>query len=780
MADPLFPNARRAAAVTCALLALPARALAQDADAAVPAAQPDAAVPPATTPEQPAPAPPPAAPPATPPPGAWVTPRVDVVGQAPRATDRIPGSATVVRREDLTQLAPQHAGDVLRTIPSLNVTGEDPMGLRLNIGIRGLDPNRSRKVLVLEDGMPVSLNPYGSPELYYTPPIERMERVEVVRGSGQILWGPQTIGGVINYITRDPPRRPTVGADLRYGSYGYLLAQAFAGATHGPVGWRLDVIHRRFDGPRNLDLALMDVAGRLRLQLSPRSILGVKLDFYEESSAATYVGPTTAQYLADPTFNPAVHDRFVVSRYAVALTHQHLFSDELLLRTSFYAYQTDRAWRRQEFDRSDMSMAGADYERVCDPSGRCGARGASGVTPTGDGSSLFFRRSAAIRNRNFEVAGVEPRLTWNWTSSSRNVSGELIALARFHYESAREQILATTFPTAQSGDPRDEELRHGYALAAAVQHRFTFWDRLSVTPGLRFEGFWSDRRILRVPREVPGVGQVGSDVDVFGTSTSLAVIPGLGVSVNVAEPVTLFTGVHRGYAPPRTKDAVSPAGVNLQLDPELSWNFELGARARFGRWLTAEVAGFHMEFENQIIPPSESGGAVSAGGFNTGHSRHSGLEASVTFDLAPVLNAPSFALPLTVNYTWLPLAAFVGGLFDGNRLPYAPEHLFYAQLRFQHRVGVSAQVGVNYVAAQYADKENTVAPSLDGLVGELPGYLTLDARVGYTLRPAGVTFYVSGRNLTDQIYIANRAPQGIQPAGFRQVFVGVEWNWPRP
>jgi Fe(3+) dicitrate transport protein len=712
---------------------------------------------------------------------------VDVVGVAPRALDRVPGSANVVRREDLTQLAPQNGGDVLRTVPGINVVSEDGMGLRLNIGVRGLDPNRSRKILVLEDGMPVSLNPYGSPELYYTPPIERMERVEIVRGSGQILWGPQTIGGVVNYITREPPRRPTVTADLRYGSYGYLLAQASAGATHGSIGWRVDVIHRRFDGPRNLDLALTDVATQLRLQLSPRSILRLKLDFYDESSAATYVGVTTPQLANAPTFNGAEHDRFQVYRYAVAATHQHLFSDALLLRTNLYAYQTNRAWRRQEFDRTDT---GATYERVCDPFGRCGAPGSSGVTPTSDGGSLFFRNSAAIRNRSFEVFGVEPRLTWNWTSR-RPIAGELTALVRFHYESAHEQILGTTFPTAQSGDPHDDELRNGYALAAAVQHRFAFWDRLFVTPGVRVESFWSDRRITRVPTMANP--RVGMDTDTFGRSFSWTLIPGLGVSVNVARPLTLFAGVHRGYAPPRTKDAVSASGQNLQLDAELSWNTELGARLRAGRWLNVEVAGFHMEFLNQIIPPSESGGAVSRTcpigtlmcppDYNTGESRHVGLEASVTFDLEPLLGRPTqtFSLPLTVNYTWLPVAAFVGqGLFSGHRLPYAPEHLLYAQLRFVHRIGLSAQVGVNFVSSQFTDKENTPASSVDGLIGEMPSYVTLDARVGYTLRPTGLTFYVSGRNLTDQVYISNRAPQGIQPAGFRQVFVGLEWTWPRP
>lgn len=748
------PSPARAstALASWALLLLPASTSAQERDPAAPAPAPARA------------------------PAVWVAPRVDVVGDAPRARDQFTGTATVLRREDLVQLAPQSAADVLRTVPSLNVVGEDPMGLRLNISIRGLDPNRSRKVLVLEDGMPVSLNPYGSPELYYTPAIERMERVEVVRGSGQILWGPQTIGGVINYITRDPPRRPTVGADLRYGAYGYALAQAYAGATQGPVGWRLDVIHRRFEGPRRLDLALTEVAGRMRLQLSPRAIVQLKLNYYDEASAATYLGLTAPQFALDPAFNPAANDRFQIRRYAFALTHQWIAAPTVLLRTNVYAYQTNRAWRRQEYDRSDL---GADYERVCDPQGRCGARGAGGLAPTDDGGSLFLRRTAATRDRSYDVFGVEPRLTWSWARGA--VAGELTALARFHYESADDTRFISSFPTARAGTPIAEEVRNGYALAAAVQHRFVFGDRFHVTPGVRFEGFWSERRVLR-DTVTGAMGQaVTRDVDVSGRASSAALIPGLGLSYRAAAPLTLFTGVHRGYAPPRTRDAVSPAGANLQLDPELSWNAELGARLRYGRWLNAEAAGFLLEFQNQIVPPSESGGAVSAGGYNTGHSRHAGMEASVTWDLTSLLRlrAPTFALPLTVNYTWLPVANFVGGLFDANRLPYAPEHLLFAQLRFVHRAGLSAQVSVSYVSRQFADKENTVAQSPNGLVGELPGYLTVDTRVGYTVRATGVTVYVAGRNLTDQVYVANRAPQGIQPAGFRQVFAGLEWSWPR-
>lgn len=715
-------------------------------------------------------------PPPTAPAPALVAPRVDVIGRAPRALDRIPGTASVVRREDLRQLSVQSSSDALRTVPGVHIVPEDGIGMRMNLGVRGLDPNRSRKILILEDGMPVTLNPYGSPEAYYSPPIERMERVEVVKGSGSILWGPQTIGGVLNFITRDPPRQTTVNADLRYGSFNYLLAQAGIGSTHGPVGWRIDVLHRRFDGPRRLDLAVTDVTGKLRLQLTPRSVLGVKINFYDESSRATYLGVTVPQYALDPRLSLAPNDRFLVRRYALGLTHQHLFTDKLLLQTTLYAYETNRVWRRQEFERRDT---GADYERICDPTGRCGAPGDPGILPTQDGGSLFFRHTTALRDRAFQVAGLEPRLTWSW-SAPRVLTGELTALVRFHYERARTQIIIGSFPTAEAGDPRDDEVRNGYAMAAAIQNRFSLWNRLHITPGMRLETFWSNRQIQRVPTVLPTGATIGTDTLIYGNAFSYALIPGLGISADVLDSLTLYTGVHRGYAPPRTQDAVSPSGQNLELSPELSWNFELGARLRLSRFLTADVAGFHMEFENQIIPPSEAGGAASGNDYNTGHSRHTGLEASLVFDPAAIASQNSFTLPLTVNYTYLPLASFVGGIFDANRLPYAPEHLLYVQLRFMHRIGLSAQVGLTYVSGQFADKENTPAQSLDGLLGELPGYTVLDARVAYTLQRAGLTFYVSGKNLTDQIYIANRAPAGIQPAGFRQIFGGIEWTWPPP
>lgn len=700
---------------------------------------------------------------------------LQMVVRAARPIDKIPGTVALITQADIKRQAAQSSADVLRTVPGLHVVSEEGIGLRLNIGIRGLDPNRSRKVLVLEDGVPITLNPYGVPEQYYTPPIERMDRIEVLKGSGQILYGPQTIGGVINFLSRDPPSTLAAQADVRYGSFGYLLAQAGVGATHGPIGWRVDVSHRRMEGPRKLDLVLTDATAKLRLQLSPTSVLRIKLSIYDESSRATYLGPTTPQFAVNPYLNVAEYDQFLVRRYAASASHQQWLTDSVQIQTVLYGYHTERAWRRQEYDRKDY---GLPYERVCDPEGRCAVPGSTDIAPTFDGSSVFFRQSSVIRNRAYEVAGIEPRLIWNWAAPSV-LRGELTALVRLHYERAREQILGTEHPADQSGEIRDDEQRHGYAVSAALQNRFSLWDRLFITPGVRIENYFSNRRVLREQVTHADGKVAGASVDTFGSAFSFALIPGLGISARLAAPLTLYAGIHRGYAPPRSKDSVSPTGQDLQLDPELSWNTELGARLQVGRWLSVEVAGFWLEFENQIIPPSEAGGAVSGGSFNSGKSRHIGVESSGMFDVAGPLGWASVSIPISIGYTFLPAAMFIDGIYDGLRLPYAPAHQLSAQYRFSHRIGIDAQVQLSYVGRQFADKENTAFPSSDGLVGEIPSYLVIDGRVAYTVRRIGLTAYVAGKNLGNQIYIASRAPSGVQPAGYRQVFFGLEWNWQR-
>lgn len=127
-----------------------------------------------------------------------VTVSANLIAGTSEEIARIPGSVDVLDAQTLREARLFTFDEALRRVPGLHVRSEEGFGLRPNIGIRGLNPTRSSRVLLLEDGLPLAYAPYGDNASYYHPPIDRFDGVEVVKGGGQILYGPMTVGGVIN------------------------------------------------------------------------------------------------------------------------------------------------------------------------------------------------------------------------------------------------------------------------------------------------------------------------------------------------------------------------------------------------------------------------------------------------------------------------------------------------------------------------------------------------------------------------------------------------------
>src|SRR6187549_4184416 len=132
---------------------------------------------------------------------------VTVRGNKADALKRASGSGTTIGEREIKNAQPESTGELLRRVPGLQLRTEDPMGLRLNLGVRGLSPTRSRLILMEEDGVPVVVSPYGEPELYYTPMVERVQRLDVLKGSDVLSYGPQTVGAVVQLHTFQPTVR---------------------------------------------------------------------------------------------------------------------------------------------------------------------------------------------------------------------------------------------------------------------------------------------------------------------------------------------------------------------------------------------------------------------------------------------------------------------------------------------------------------------------------------------------------------------------------------------
>jgi Fe(3+) dicitrate transport protein len=680
-------------------------------------------------------------------------PQVDVIGTAPDALERIPGSAAVVSRRELRERVPLSGSEVLRSVPGVHVQEEEGIGLRANIGIRGLDPDRSRTVLVLEDGAPISLAPYGEPEMYYTPPIDRMDRVEVVKGSGSILFGPQTIGGVINYVTPAPPMRPTASLDVRGGSGSLLHVEGRYGGTWGNVGTLVGMLRKQADDLAGLFYTITDVTGKVVFSMGETSEVGVKLSVYDEESNSTYVGLTEEMFRADARRHPSPDDRLWVRRYGASATHDLLLGSNALLRTTVYGHTVSRDWMRHDY--------------VADP----------------QRTSIAFRGTTGSRNRSFDVLGVEPRLQLNHRLAG--VRGEFDAGVRVHLERAEDAHVLGASPGARTGVVRDLELRDGRAIAAYLQNRFELDGRFYLTPGVRLESFAFDRNILR--QRVDGVP---TDVDISSSDWLTEVIPGVGLSWVASDRLTVFAGAHRGFAPPRIKDAfvVRPGTgdqaelVSLQLDAERSLNAEVGLRAALGPTASFETTAFRLDFTNQIISPSLSAGSVAQAALvNQGETLHTGIESAISFDPGAVADLP-FRLALDLRHTYV-RATFSADRFmptsagdtvnvRGNRLPYAPEHLVGGGVTLDFPVGLLLRTDVVYTGDQFSDNFETTLSRPDGQVGTIPAHTVWNAAVALRL-PRGAELFGTVKNVLDSTYIASRRPEGIKPGLPRTLSIGL-------
>lgn len=384
------------------------------------------------------------------------------------------------------------------------------------------------------------------------------------------------------------------------------------------------------------------------------------------------------------------------------------------------------------------------------------------------------------RNRQFQVIGIEPQLK----VSNRFMDGNntLIIGSRLLYEKADEQFLIGRKADARGGDLRDVEERSGTAFSSYIQNTLSLNDKWSLNAGIRLENFDYSRRILRGRFRINNVNNVVADTNLLSKSNTFSLIPGAGISYKASNQLTIFAGVHKGFAPPRTKDAITSDGIALDLAAEKSINYEFGARFGFADYVTAEFTGFIMNFDNQIIPVSQSSGNANATGLaNGGQTQHKGVEAAIQLELGSLLKSKhQYSIGINATYTESHYSAdrFVnsGGTnknINKNKLPYAPSFLLNANAGVEFTNGFGIRLFGNYVSTQFTDELNTVVPSPNGLTGLIDSRFVLDASLFYQVSNK-VNFTLSGKNILNERYIVSRRPTGIRVALDRFITAGVE------
>ena len=165
----------------------------------------------------------------------------------------VPGAVTVLSAKTLRRHGDVDVSRALRSVPGVYIQEEDGFGLRPNIGLRGSGSERSSRISVLEDGVPIAPAPYTAPSAYYFPSAGRMNGIEVLKGASQIAHGPNTVGGAINLISTPIPADLSGRVDGRIGSFGTGRLHVHVGDGSGRIGWMVEALQAGSRGFKALD-----------------------------------------------------------------------------------------------------------------------------------------------------------------------------------------------------------------------------------------------------------------------------------------------------------------------------------------------------------------------------------------------------------------------------------------------------------------------------------------------------------------------------------------------
>ena len=691
-------------------------------------------------------------------------------GIAPADLRQYTGAAT---RADVANIDEQRAKDnhqVLARIPGVTTVNDDGMSRHIGIGIRGAPPRRARKVLVLEDGQPINFSPFLDPSTHYTPPTDRVESVEVVKGA-VTPYGPLTNHGVVNFRNLDPfgANETVISGALGYTEHSQRslnnsrhvhtrrnlgnvgVVASYSGAESGGA-WDNEVLrYNDFYGAlgfkgTNQDLTLSGGFFRQRDRYDEDNWGELSdAEFFQngwrKKNPRTFGGGEFDHgFEADSGHNFSSYNANV---YRLQAAHNYYLDSDTTISTRAYMIDHHRARFFPDFSTRDADMPD-DF-------------------------------TMGGRDRRYQNYGVETRAEL----ARRSLFGlrqDIQVGVRYEHNkfsnADREGDTGEILDWNNKGELGENSRSRANAFAAFFQTTVHLSPVLTVTPGLRYEGYDIDFR-----------GVDGGDVTT-GKSNHDLVLPAISAAWRVARETTAFAGYHRGVTPHVLRDATEQDEA-FPLKEEVGDNFQVGIRSTAIRGLSFETAYFHSRLSDYQIKEAftDDDGDNIYGSMD--RVEINGIEIGGRLESRPFTGGPwNFFGEATYTYARSRIERGFD-FFDeddvvledvsGNRLPEVPEHFAYLTLGVSHARGWDASVSYQYLGDFFVDTFNTQVGEDSGL-GLVDDVWLLSARVNYTIPNTNLTLFASGTNLTDELYIADRA-DGAKPGQARTLWGGFKYKF---
>ncbi|VVE90003.1 TonB-dependent receptor family protein [Pandoraea bronchicola] len=589
-----------------------------------------------------------------------------------------PGARTVVKKEQIEASGATSIGDVMRRIPGVQATDNSSTAgsaISLNIGVRGLTGRFTPRSTVLLDGIPMAVAPYGQPQLSFAPvSLFNVESIDVVRSGGAVRYGPQNVGGVINFKTRSIPNTPGLSADATvreniYTAGGGANTQygLFLG-TQMDNGLGLALLYSGMvgrDWRKGSDERVNDLALKWRYDITPSQQVYGKISYYDVKSR-TPGGLSVAQYNADPFQNTRPNDYWSGNRTGLDFGYLNTISEtqEFEVRT-FY----NESYRQSTLVNSTFTQT-------------------------------------THQPRNYQTFGVEPRFTQRLFAGP--TAHDVTVGYRYVHERGDDNNWSTTLATGRNSATQTFN-NFTSANAFYIDDRMA-WGKWRFTPGVRYE-------IISSQRVDNASGAT------YRTDNNKA-LPSVNLSYLVNDAWTVFADYSTSFGPVQNTQLNSMSAAN-PLVPELARTYEIGTRWTDKRW-KAELTAFKMKFDNQILQVAGTNPPVFQ---NIGATNHDGIETAIdyTFDRDSVLRG----LNVYANFTYT-RAIQKSGTTAGLDVPFYSR--FTDTLGARYEIGQwTLNVSTTHQSSQYSDLANTEAEPADGSNGKVPGFRVWNLQAMYKI-----------------------------------------------
>lgn len=664
----------------------------------------------------------------------------------------------VIRMENIIgNLSTNNAREIYAKVAGLNIW-ESEGGLQLNIGGRGLNPNRAANFNVRQNGHDISPDALGYPESYYTPPVEAVEAIEIVRGAASLQYGTQ-FGGLINFVMKKPVKDKKFEFVSRESVASYGLFNTFnsVSGTNKKVGYYAYINYKKADGWRpNSKYNNVSAYAHLDYALTPKTSVAAEYTYLSYLSQQAG-GLSDRMFNDDPTQSNRERNWFGINWNLFNLTLDQKLGESGKLNVRAY--------------------------------GLIGSRNALGF--------LNYRVEAEDEQGNRELIvgkfnnmGIEVRYLQPFKLFGLNSTG-LLGTRTYQVSNIGRQGIGNTSKTADFNFVESaENLKSDYKYPNFNQSFFLenilyLKDNLTITPGLRYEyiNTRSDGYVREVQKDLAG-NIILNRVSQSNVSRKRSfLIAGLGLEHKSTNGTSFYSNLSQNFRAITFSD-IHITNPTFVIDPhigdERGFSWDAGIRNQSHSHFRYDISAFSLNYSNrigEIQEQDENELRLISRRTNIGKALMYGLETFTTYDL---VKRSEYTLNIFSNLTLVQseyLKSAKPGV-TGNKVEFVPLINFKGGIETQWK-SFRSRLQATYLSEQFTDASNDLNGGPSGVTGLIPAFYVFDFGLSkqwkYFKLESGIN------NFTNKYYFTRRATgypgPGIIPSSNRSFYLGLQFKY---